>query len=129
MAPELRATAGPAVPLDAQQAAAEAAVPGGAVVGLRQGADGRASMFTLDSGEVVVVYGYGDYTPVAKAVSRGIALHEGRAFGGFSKVMAAAFCLGVIALCITGPVMWTKRRPRCDGIAAPRGRTPIRATP
>jgi uncharacterized iron-regulated membrane protein len=41
-----------------------------------------------------------------------------------------AFCLGIIFLCITGPLMWWKRRPRGAGtIGAPRGTMPLRSTP
>lgn len=81
------------------------------------------------SGEVVGRYGYADYTAVAKVVSQGIALHEGRRFGSFNLVATTAFCLGVIFLCVTGPLMWWKRRPRGAGLAAPRGRMPLRAMP
>lgn len=81
------------------------------------------------TGEVVGRYGYADYSAVAKVVSQGIALHEGRRFGSFNLVATTAFCLGVIFLCITGPLMWWKRRPRGGGLAAPRGRMPMRAMP
>ena len=39
-------------------------------------------------------------------------------------------CLTIIAACVTGPLMWWRRRPRGAGrMGAPRGRMPIRATP
>ena len=40
----------------------------------------------------------------------------------------ALFCLAMIYLCITGPVMWWRRRPH-GALAAPRGRMPLKARP
>src|SRR5690606_36840174 len=81
------------------------------------------------TGAVAGRYGYSEYTPLAKVVSQGIALHEGRRFGSFNTVTTTAFCLGVIFMCVSGPLMWWKRRPTKGGVAAPKGRMPLRATP
>jgi uncharacterized iron-regulated membrane protein len=81
------------------------------------------------SGQVIARYGYADYSVAAKTVSQGIALHEGRRFGSFNTVGTTAFCLGIIFLCVSGPLMWWKRRPTWGGLAAPRGRMPLKATP
>ncbi len=81
------------------------------------------------SGEVAGRYGYSDYSVAAKTVSHGIALHEGRRLGSFNLVASAAFCLGVLFLCVSGPLMWWKRRPRGSGLGAPAGRMPIKAAP
>jgi uncharacterized iron-regulated membrane protein len=79
---------------------------------------------------VVSQYGYDDYGALAKTVSHGIALHEGRHFGTLNMVLTTVFCLAVIASCITGPLMWWRRRPKGSGsIGAPRGRMPIIASP
>ncbi|MBL8931585.1 MAG: PepSY domain-containing protein [Kineosporiaceae bacterium] len=80
------------------------------------------------SGQIIGRYSYEDYSAAARAVSQGIALHEGRRLGTFNLVTTTAFCLGVIFLCISGPVMWWKRRPAGSGIGAPRGALPIRRT-
>ncbi|MBN9207694.1 MAG: PepSY domain-containing protein [Microbacterium ginsengisoli] len=77
------------------------------------------------SGAVVGQYGYADYSTLAKIVSQGIAGHEGRRFGPLNTVITTAFCLGVIFLCVTGPVLWWKRRAGATGMAAPRGRLPL----
>jgi uncharacterized iron-regulated membrane protein len=79
-------------------------------------------------GRAVSVYGYQDYPKLAKAVSQGIALHEGRRFGVVNFWISLAFCLGVLVLCATGPMMWWRRRPSGSGLAAPRGKLPIRRT-
>lgn len=81
-------------------------------------------------GTVVSQYGYDDYPALAKTVAQGIALHEGRRFGTLNMVLTAAFCLAVVVMCVTGPVMWWRRRPRGQGrVGAPRGRLPVRTTP
>ena len=79
---------------------------------------------------MVSSYGYADYPALAKVVSQGIALHEGRHYGTLNPLASLGFCLGVIFLCVSGPLMWWKRRPRGSGTdGAPRGRMPLQATP
>lgn len=82
------------------------------------------------TGAVAGTYGYPDYAGLAKTVSQGIALHEGRRFGTLNMVLSAAMCLGILFLCVSGPLMWWRRRPRDAGrLGAPRGRLPIATTP
>ena len=81
-------------------------------------------------GEVVSTYGFDDYPVLAKVVSQGIGLHEGRSLGLWSFWGSALMCLAIGFMCVSGPLMWWRRRPRKSGaIGAPRGRMPIRATP
>jgi uncharacterized iron-regulated membrane protein len=81
------------------------------------------------SGEVRSDYGFADYPLVAKAVSQGIGLHEGRSLGLVSFWGSLLFCLAVLFMCVTGPLMWWRRRPsRSGSVGAPRGRMPVRAT-
>jgi uncharacterized iron-regulated membrane protein len=81
-------------------------------------------------GKVVSTYGFDDYPVLAKVVSQGIGLHEGRSLGLWSFWGSALMCVGIIAMCVTGPLMWWRRRPRgAAKIGAPRGRMPIRSTP
>lgn len=81
------------------------------------------------SGEVRSDYGFDDYPAVAKVVSQGIGLHEGRSLGLVSFWSAALFCVAILFLCVTGPLMWWRRRPAGNGsVGAPRGRMPVRAT-
>lgn len=82
------------------------------------------------TGTVAGTYGYADYTGVAKVVSQSIALHEGRRLGVVNMTLSAAMCLGILFLCVSGPVMWWRRRPKRAGrLGAPRGRLPLVATP
>jgi uncharacterized iron-regulated membrane protein len=85
-------------------------------------------------GGVVATYGYADYPLLAKVVSQGIGLHEGRSLGLVSFWATALFCVAVMFMCVTGPMMWWRRRPRRQpgvprSMGAPRGRLPIKATP
>jgi uncharacterized iron-regulated membrane protein len=81
-------------------------------------------------GQVVSSYGYDQYPALAKVVAQGISLHEGRRFGAVNMWLTTAFCLGVILSCITGPLMWWRRRPSgSKDIEAPRGRMPLKASP
>ncbi|TCC07240.1 PepSY domain-containing protein [Kribbella soli] len=80
-------------------------------------------------GRVVSTYGYSDYPALAKVVAQGIALHEGRRLGTLNLWLTTIFCLGVIFMCVTGPLMWWRRRPKNKSLGAPRGRLPLRATP
>jgi uncharacterized iron-regulated membrane protein len=81
-------------------------------------------------GQVVSTYGFADYPLLAKVVSQGIGLHEGRSLGLWSFWGAALMCLAIVTMCVTGPLMWWRRRPKGRSrIGAPRGRMPIRATP
>ena len=81
-------------------------------------------------GQVVSTYGFNDYPTLAKVVSQGIGLHEGRSVGLWSFWGAALVCLAIIFMCLTGPMMWWRRRPRGSGaLAAPRGKMPLRASP
>jgi uncharacterized iron-regulated membrane protein len=39
-------------------------------------------------------------------------------------------CLAIVFSCLTGPLMWWRRRPsRSGSMGAPRGRMPLRASP
>lgn len=80
------------------------------------------------SGEVVAEYGYANYSLLSKAVAEGIAGHEGRSWGAWSwlnQIVTVAFCLGVIFLCISGPILWWRRRKGLEGLGAPRGKLPV----
>ncbi|RNL80115.1 PepSY-associated TM helix domain-containing protein [Nocardioides marmorisolisilvae] len=79
------------------------------------------------SGQVRASYGFADYPAAAQVVSQGIGVHEGRSFGVPNMIASAAFCVLVLALCVTGPVMWWRRRPS-RSLGAPRGRLPVRST-
>ncbi|MFC7492677.1 MULTISPECIES: PepSY-associated TM helix domain-containing protein [unclassified Nocardioides] len=81
-------------------------------------------------GDVVSTYGFDDYPLLAQVVSHGIGLHEGRSLGLWSFWGSALMCAAIVFMCVSGPLMWWRRRPRGSGsLGAPRGRLPVRATP
>lgn len=69
-------------------------------------------------GNILADVTYADYPVLGKAMAVGIALHEGQ-LGWWNVVLNALFCLLVVTLCVTGVVMWWKRRPT-GKLGAPR---------
>lgn len=72
--------------------------------------DDRTVHFDQYTGEVLADVGYEDYSLAAKAMAVGISLHMGQ-WGIWNYIVNTLFCLGIIAICITGVVMWWTRRP------------------
>lgn len=84
--------------------------------------DPRESVFLhVDqySGEVRGDFRFSRMNPVAKTVSVGIALHEGRLFGFWNQVLGVIACAGTFVLSISAAVMWWRRRPQ-GRLGAPR---------
>lgn len=72
------------------------------------------------TGRVLAQVSFADYSPMAKVMAIGIALHQGD-MGLWSAWLNVIFCLAVVFLCISGIVMWWKRRPASAGrLVAPR---------
>lgn len=71
------------------------------------------------TGKILADVRYEDYSLVGKAMAVGIALHMGT-LGLWSVLANTVFCLSVLLLCVSGVVMWWKRRPSGAGrLAAP----------
>lgn len=70
------------------------------------------------SGKVLADVGFADYGPVSRAVEWLIAVHMGGQFGRANQLILLAGCLAILTLCVTGAVMWWKRRPH-GRLAAP----------
>ncbi len=62
------------------------------------------------TGKVLADVKFADYPFFGKAMAVGIALHEGQ-LGWWNVVINTLYCLSVIFICISGVVMWWKRRP------------------
>lgn len=72
------------------------------------------------TGRVLAEAAFADYSPMAKLMAVGIALHQGD-MGLWSAWANVLFCLAVLFLCVSGIVMWWKRRPANAGrLVAPR---------
>lgn len=72
--------------------------------------DDRTVHLNRYSGSVIADVGFMDYNWFAKSMAFGIALHMGQ-FGVWNLVACTVFCLAVILMCVSGVVMWWKRRP------------------
>ena len=78
------------------------------------------------TGNVVGRGGWNEYSPMARALASGIPLHMG-SLGSWNLVGASLVCLSVIALSLSGLVMWWLRRPaRGWRLAAPPRPDPAR---
>ncbi|MDT4819522.1 PepSY-associated TM region [compost metagenome] len=64
------------------------------------------------SGQPLVELGWADYGTVARGVSLGIALHEGKFFGLANQLLMLAICLLILLSSVSGLVMWWTRRPQ-----------------
>jgi len=72
------------------------------------------------TGRVLAEVSFADYSPMAKFMAIGIALHQGD-MGPWSAWLNVVFCLAVVFLCVSGVVMWWQRRPANAGrLVAPR---------
>ncbi len=71
------------------------------------------------TGNILADVRYADYSVMGKAMALGIPLHMGlMGLGNF--ILNTVFCLSVIFVCVSGVVMWLKRRPSQAGrLAAP----------
>lgn len=62
------------------------------------------------SGRVIAEAAFADYSLVAKGMAVGIALHQGD-LGLWNATLNLLFCAATVFLCVSGIVMWWKRRP------------------
>lgn len=62
------------------------------------------------TGKILAQVGFADYSLAGKAMAVGIALHQGN-LGLINTALNMLFCLAVVFMCVSGIVMWWKRRP------------------
>lgn len=62
------------------------------------------------SGAILADVTWEDYSWMAKFMAAGIALHTGEV-SIINKLLNVFFCIAFIAVCVTGVIMWWKRRP------------------
>lgn len=78
------------------------------------------------AGTPLLRVGFEDYGALAKGIELGVQLHMGRYFGRANQLLMLAACIGVVVLCVSGTVMWWRRRP-AGRIGAPRTARPAPA--
>jgi uncharacterized iron-regulated membrane protein len=62
------------------------------------------------TGKILADVKYADYPFFGKVMAVGIALHEGQ-MGWWNVLLNALYCFAVIFACVSGAVMWWKRKP------------------
>lgn len=70
------------------------------------------------SGQTLLDMGYADYGALGRGLEWGINVHLGQQYGTFNRVFLIAACAGIVLLCVSGAVMWWKRRP-AGGVGVP----------
>jgi uncharacterized iron-regulated membrane protein len=67
-------------------------------------------VISSQTGAVISRDGFREKHWIDKAVSIGIAAHEGALFGWLNQLLGLLTALGLLLLCVSGVVMWWKRR-------------------
>ncbi|WP_374056788.1 PepSY-associated TM helix domain-containing protein [Rossellomorea sp. FM04394] len=63
------------------------------------------------SGSILSDVRFSDYGIMAKAITMGIALHEGRLFGLTNQIIGLIICIGLIGMVVSSLILWRKRKP------------------
>lgn len=70
------------------------------------------------SGRVLLDMGYADYGALGRGLEWGINVHLGNEYGTVNRVVLIVACAAILLLCLSGAVMWWKRRP-IGGLGVP----------
>ncbi|MEN5202961.1 PepSY domain-containing protein [Stenotrophomonas sp. TWI700] len=81
-------------------------------------ADQRVVHLDQYSGRVLLDMGYADYGAVGRGLEWGINVHLGQEYGTFNRLFLIVACAAIVLLCLSGALMWWKRRP-LGGIGVP----------
>lgn len=72
--------------------------------------DARAITIDAGTGAVVQDVDWRQFGRGARAVEWGVATHQGQQYGEANRLLMLAGCLCLLALCLTAPILWWKRR-------------------
>lgn len=72
--------------------------------------DARAITIDAGTGAVVQDMDWRQFGMGAKSVEWGVATHQGQQYGEVNRLLMLAGCLCLLALCLTAPILWWKRR-------------------
>ena len=70
------------------------------------------------TGQPLLDMSYADYGPLGRWLEWGINIHLGQEWGVANQLLLVAVCAGLVLLCVSGAVMWFKRRP-AGGVGVP----------
>lgn len=68
--------------------------------------------FSAQTGELIKQQAFSERHIIDRVVGIGVAAHEGQLFGWFNQLLGLLTALGLIAISISGFVMWRKRAPK-----------------
>ncbi|WP_226628825.1 PepSY-associated TM helix domain-containing protein [Alloyangia pacifica] len=71
------------------------------------------------SGEVLYDAGLADLGTLGRWAEWGISVHMGQEWGLMNQIVLLLSCIAMVGLCVTGAMMWWKRRP-AGGIGVPQ---------
>lgn len=77
---------------------------------IRRADDARALYIDAVDGGVQQDARYADFGKGAQMIEWGIAVHQGQHYGEINRLVMLAGCLGTLALALSAPVLWWKRR-------------------
>ena len=63
------------------------------------------------SGKPLVDISFGQYAVFGRLIEWGINVHQGQEWGLFNQILMLTTCLAIVLMCVSGAVMWWKRRP------------------
>ena len=63
------------------------------------------------SGKPLIDISYPQYPAFGRLIEWGINVHMGQEWGTFNQILMAVTCASIILMCVSGVVMWWKRRP------------------
>lgn len=70
------------------------------------------------TGQALLDISYADYGLLGKWLEWGINVHLGQEFGVANQLLLILICAGIVLLCVSGALMWIKRRP-AKGMGVP----------
>ncbi|MCZ8093294.1 MAG: PepSY domain-containing protein [Acidovorax sp.] len=70
------------------------------------------------TGQPLLDMSYADYGPLGRWLEWGLNIHMGQEWGVANQLLLVAVCAGIVLLCVSGAVMWFKRRP-AGGVGVP----------
>lgn len=67
--------------------------------------------FSTETGELKMQQGFAQRHLIDRAIGIGVAAHEGQLFGWFNQLLGLLTAMGLVAMSISGFIMWRKRTP------------------
>ncbi|WP_331343893.1 PepSY domain-containing protein [Cellvibrio sp. UBA7661] len=84
----------------------------------------RTDVWIKTDGSIEKQSNFAEKKLVDKAIGIGVAAHEGYLFGWFNLVLGVLTCTGLILMCVSGFILWRKRKP--DSVLGAPPAMPVR---